>query len=145
MYTDNFEPPKTGRLIAWTGVAVALVVVLLGVHFIRPFGRPTSTVRRALDALANGDAARLRGDERLGFRHRAEMEIRRRGEAEYARTLGLFDKEAQLGDREYRRIRRVVGNLGEKEFRKLGRDDQRKLREAGRLAFLADKGWAQLV
>src|SRR5581483_891587 len=147
MYPDNSSSneSKPGRLILWSAVLVVLVVLLLGVHALRPFGRPSQTVHRALEALSTGDAARLRGDERLGFQRRAEREIKRRGEAEYARIMGIFDKEAQLGDREYRRIRRIVGGLGEKEFRKLSRDDQRTLREASRRRFVAEKGWAQLV
>jgi hypothetical protein len=145
MYPEQSSTFSPGRLIAWIGATAAVAMILLGAHALRPFGRPQSTVRRAIAALAAGDAARLRDDERLGFRHRAELEIKRRGEAEYARIFGLFDKEAQLGDREYRRVRRIVAGLGEKEFRKLGRDDQRNLREAGRRRFLADKGWAQLV
>jgi hypothetical protein len=147
MYPDHssHEPPQPGRLIIWIGLPVGLALILLTVHSLRPFGRPAQTVRKALEALATGDAARLRSDERLGFQRRAELEIKRRGEAEYARVLGIFDKEAQLGDREYRRIRRIVAGLGEKDFRKLPRDDQRSLREASRRRFVADKGWAMLV
>jgi hypothetical protein len=153
MYSDHSsssslgsaEPPRASRLIVWIGALMFLALALLVVHAVRPFGRPSQTVRSALDALSTGDAARLRSDERLGFQRRAEREIKRRGEAEYARILGLFDKEAQLGDREYRRVRRIVAAAGEKEFRKLSRDEQRTLREASRRRFVAEKGWAQLV
>ena len=155
MYSENLsantsphgfvEPHQPGRLVAWLAVSLGLVAALLVAHALRPFGRPTSTVRRTLDALAAGDAAQLRADARLGFRERAEREIRSRGEGAYAHVRGIFDKEAQLGDREYRRVRRIVGGLGEKEFRKLSKDDQRALREASRGQFVAEKGWAQLV
>ena len=133
------------RRILWcAALPVALVSLLLTVHLLLPFGRPSATVHKALEALATGDAARLRSEERLGFQRRAEREIKRRGEAEYARVLGIFDKEAQLGDREYRRIRKLVGQLGEKEFRRLSRDDQRRVREFSHRQFVADKGWAML-
>jgi thiamine transporter ThiT len=140
---DSEKQP--GRLIAWIGLPILIALLLLAATALRPFGRPSSTVRKALDALATGDAARLREDDRLGFKSRAELEIRRLGTTEYARILGLFDKEAQLGDREYRRVRRIVGGLGEKEFRKLSKDDQRTLREFSKRQFVAEKGWAQLV
>ena len=52
--------------------------------------------------------------------------------------LAIFEKEAQLGDREYRRIRKLVGQLGEKEFRRLSRDDQRTIREYSRRKFVAE-------
>ncbi len=146
MYPENPESNESpGRLMVWLGVLAVLAIMLLAAHALRPGGRPQSTVRRALEALASGDAAKLREDERLGFHERAEREIKRRGEAEYARIMNLFDKEATLGDREYRRIRRIVAQLGDKEFRKLGRDDQRALREVGRRRFVSEKGWAQLV
>src|SRR5258706_14949391 len=111
MYPDPSSPQeqsRPGRLIVWIAAPVVVAGMLLGAHALRPFGRPSSTVRRALEALSTGDAARLRADERLGFQRRAESEIRRRGEAEYVRILGIFDKEAQLGDREYRRVRGLV-------------------------------------
>src|SRR5439155_17160206 len=120
------------RLLAWTAVAALLGGLFLVGHLVRPFGRPAQTVAKALLALASGDAERLRAEERLGFRQRAEREIKRRGEAEYARVLGLFDKEATLGDREYRRIRKKVADLGERDFRRLQRDEQRAIREASR-------------
>lgn len=132
------------RLLWCAALPVALVSVLLTVHLVLPFGRPSATVHKALQALASGDAARLRSEERLGFQRRAEREIKRRGEAEYARVLAIFDKEAQLGDREYRRIRKLVAQLGDKEFRRLSRDDQRRIRELSRRQFVADKGWALL-
>src|SRR5438034_2498760 len=98
MYSDHSTSPPPGRLIAWLGIAVGLTAILLGVHALKPFGTPSHAVSKALEALTTGDAARLRADERLGFQRRAESEIKRRGEAEYARILGIFDKEAQLGD-----------------------------------------------
>lgn len=132
------------RLLWCVALPVALVSVLLTIHLVLPFGRPSATVRKALEALATGDAARLRSEERLGFQGRAEREIKHRGEAEYARVLAIFDKEAQLGDREYRRIRKLVAQLGEKEFRRLSRDDQRRVREFSHRQFVADKGWKML-
>ena len=63
------------RLLWCVALPVALVSVLLTVHLVLPFGRPSATVRRALEALASGDAARLRSEERLGFQGRAEREI----------------------------------------------------------------------
>jgi hypothetical protein len=133
------------RLVLLCGIPFGLAAVLVVVQLVRPYGRPTNTVGRMLTALATGDAERLRSEERLGFRDRAEREIKARGEAEHRRILAIFDKEAQLGDREYRRIRRVVAQLGEKEFRRLSRDDQRTVREYSRRQFVADKGWAALA
>jgi hypothetical protein len=138
-------PREVRRLIVWGAIPAIIAVVLLVVHFVRPFGRPSNTVDKTLAALAAGDAAKLMSEERLGFKQRAEMEIKRRGEAEYNRILAIFDKEAQLGDREYRRIRRIVSQIGEKEFRRLPRDDQRTVKEYSRRQFVAEKGWAQLV
>src|SRR6476660_7222347 len=132
------------RLLWCAALPVALVSLLVTVHLLLPFGRPSATVHKALEALATGDAARLRSEERLGFQRRAEREIKHRGEAEYARVLAIFDKEAQLGDREYRRIRKLAAQLGEKEFRRLSRDDQRTIREFSHRKFVADKGWAML-
>ena len=133
-------PGPTLGLALWAGSAL----VLLGAHLIRPFGRPARTVSAMLDALSSGDGNRLRTEEGLGFQHRAEREIRSRGETEYARVLSIFEKEERLGEREYRRIRRTVAQLGDKEFRRLSRDDQRTVREFSHRHFVADKGWAQL-
>jgi len=133
------------RLVLFAAIPFGLAAVLVTVQLVRPFGRPANTVAKMLDALASGDAARLRSEERLGFRDRAEREIKARGEAEHRRILSIFDKEAQLGDREYRRIRRTVAQLGEKEYRRLSREDQRTVREHSRRQFVADKGWAALA
>ncbi len=137
-------PHGIRSLLIWTTIPAVLAGLLLGLHFVRPFGRPVQVVQKALDALAAGDAERLRTEERLGLQRRAEREIKHRGDAEYARVFGIFDKEAQFGDREYRRIRKKLAELGDREFRKLSRDDQRTLREFSHRQFVAEKGWALL-
>jgi hypothetical protein len=140
----DLTPPEPKRLLLFTAGLVLLAGILMLVHLVRPFGRPVQVVNRALEALSAGDAERLRSEPRLGFQHRAEREVKQRGEAEYARVLAIFEREAILGDREYRKLRRKVADLGEREFRKLSRDDQRKLREQSHLKFVADKGWPLL-
>ncbi len=139
------SPPSSGGgLVVWTAAAGGLALLLLVVHALLPYARPVRVVDRAIAALQAGDTALLASEERLGWKALAESESRRRGEVEYARVIGLFDKAAALGDRQYRGLRRKLFDLGDREVRRLPRDDQKTLRELGRRQFVADKGWASL-
>jgi len=132
------------RLLILTAAALVLGLLLSLAQVLRPHGTPGDTVDELLDALLEADIVTLLGEERLGFKARAESEIKSRGRAEYYRVLGLFGKARTQGMKRYYEVRRAVWKLGESMFRSQPYDEQQRIRNKSKNAWLADKAFATL-
>lgn len=132
------------KLIIWTGVALLLGLGLYLGQVLRPYGTPCSTVDDMLETLASADIAKLRTEERLGFKARAKSEVRSRGRAEYYRVLSLFGKARSLGKKRYWDVRRTIWQLGENVFRSQPPEMQQLIRNKSKNNWLADKAFSSL-
>lgn len=105
--------------------AAVLGTLLAIVGYVGDHAHPRSAVSRWRAVVSRGDLGTLLRDERLGGRRWIRALIQEQGTADYNRVLGIYDRAAELGQAEYRRLHETVIRQGEQAFAALPDPEQR--------------------
>lgn len=126
-------------------VAALLGVILAVAGYTVEHEHPRSAIRHWRAVLARGDLGTLLRDERLGARGWIRGLIQEKGEADYRRVLGIYDRAAELGQAEFRRFREVVEQQGQRAYDNLPYGQQQAVSRQSHNAWVCTSGIARVA
>ncbi|MBW2262597.1 MAG: hypothetical protein JRG91_11540 [Deltaproteobacteria bacterium] len=142
-------PTTTLTQRPWT-VLITLAVSLLctiALAVISAFGSyntAETTLAKLVKALIAADLDTLIEDPELGFKERAERDIKQRGLEEYNQILSAFNACSTAGLEQYKTLQQTVLLRGEEAFKKLPGDQQRTIKQKSKTTWLLQNGLAAL-
>lgn len=131
-------PSAAARSAAAAAAALGVILAVSG--YTTGHAHPRSAVGHWRQALADGDLAGLLRDERLGSRAWIRELIRDKGEADYNRVLGIYDRAAELGRAEFMRFRALVEQQGQQAFERLPGSEQQRVSRQSHDAWVCSNG-----
>lgn len=136
-------PPSSARALS-AAVAAFVGAGLAIAGYAPAHAHPRSAIRHWLMVMSAGDVATLRSDERLGMQAWTASLVRELGERDYQRVLAIFDRAAQLGQREFERLRAVAIEGGRAAFEALPWEQQQAIARQSHAEWVSANGFGQV-